>query len=334
MAALFLIFALTPLGSSSLRLRQFAQTGTALEIILTTSSGDQIAPQTIRRGIEDLASQLARGVGKNQMLRVGVADFTNLRGIPTDEGRFIADRLTTILSRNPQFVVIERQQFLEALSERNLVIADLANRERAREIAAALNAQAFILGTISVLEDEVDVDARLVNAQTGDIRSSASVALKKRSEITIVEEEREKVISAPKGPLLDFRFPQVIHDRDLAFELQFCEIKEVVIVCRVTAWNTGNKERTISVNRKQSYLVGATGRQYTLKQADPFSDDPPARRFGGWDLPPGTRRALDLTFGIQGVPEDRDISSIVIEFDSYPNGRGFPDTPQIVFKRS
>ena len=334
MFVLLVLFTFTPIGSSSLRLRQFAQTGTALEIILTTSSGDQIAPETLRAGIEDLSGQLSRGIGKGQTLRIAVADFTNLKGIPTDEGRFIGDRLTTILAKNPQFIVAERQQFLEALDERNLVIADLANRERAKEIAGAVNVQAFILGTISVLEDEVDIDARLVDVQTGDIRSGASIALSKSDEITIAKEEREKVISAPRGPLLNFRFPQVIHRGDLAFELQFCEIKEVVIVCRVTAWNTGNDQRTISVNRKQSYLVGATGRQYILKQADPFSDNPPARRFGGWDLPSGTRRAIDLTFGIQGMPEDKDISSIVVEFDSYPNGRGFPDTPQVVFKRS
>src|SRR6266849_3042394 len=65
----------------------------------------------LKEATEQLSASLAKSVPEGRTLRVAVTDFPDLQGVTSDLGRYIAERLTTRLSAQPQkFRVVERRR--------------------------------------------------------------------------------------------------------------------------------------------------------------------------------------------------------------------------------
>jgi len=144
--------------------------------------------QDIRAGVEQLAAQVAKAAPEGKQLRVAVADFPDLQGVTSDLGRYIASRLTTRLSQSPKFFVIERQRLGQVLAELKFSMSDLVDPAKAKQLGKMVGVEAILVGTVSDLGNQVDLDARLIEIETNRMLLGATVTISKDPSVTTMLE--------------------------------------------------------------------------------------------------------------------------------------------------
>lgn len=313
------------------------------QLAIVNGVGAEGVPQELNEGLQNLALQFMQA--SSRPLQAVVMEFPDLGGYGSDFTRFVMDRMATLLAKSPSASLRTEEQISPLLQTLHLGPGDLLDVEKSKDARAQLHVGELLTGTISDLGDHISVDTRLVNGKTGKIEVTGAISLQKTDAVAAMLAKGRRLIrgqSPPEHTLtdiltrkLDFRFPQTSRHDDLDFILDSCQLEELFVNCRVRAFNNGNAFRNLYVNLGASYLVDTTGRHYALETAralgDPAQDAGKFYQYSGWDLSPGVRRGLDLIFATKDLPQDITIATIVVEFGSYPNGRGFPDTPIVIF---
>lgn len=119
----------------------------------------------LAQGIADLASQLAKSVPNGRPMTIAVTDFVQSKQV-CGLGQFVAERLSTLLSRQPQCRLIERHRLDQVLQELKFSMSELVDPAKARKLGQMLGAQGLVVGTITDLGAAFDVDARIIDIQT------------------------------------------------------------------------------------------------------------------------------------------------------------------------
>jgi TolB-like protein len=158
-----------------------------------------VSAQDVRAGVEQLASQIAKGAPEGRQLRVAVADFPDLQGMTSELGRFIASRLTTRLAQSQKFFVIERQRLGQVLVELKFSMSDLVDPAKAKQLGRMAGVEAIVVGTVSDLGNQVDLDARMIEIETNRMLLGATVTISKDQVVKdMLERGRlEPLISQP-----------------------------------------------------------------------------------------------------------------------------------------
>lgn len=303
-------------------------------------------PQELNDGVGNIALQLMHN--REAPLRAVVVEFTDSQGFGNDFTRFVGDRLSTLLAKDPTASLETEEHVSPLLKEFGLTSSDLFDVAKSGQARRRLNnVRQLLTGTISDLGTEVGIDAEVINWESGKIEATAAVSVTKTEAIAAMLTKGRRLVrgeipspytlTEPLTRKLDFRFPQTVNRKDLDFILDSCQLEDIFVTCRVRAFNNGKIFRNLFVTLSGSYLVDMAGRQYSLQSVQAVGDIPSnTGKFyqrGGWDFPPAVRRALDLSFSTKDLPQNIQIASIVVEFGSYPNGRGFPDRPIVIFTR-
>lgn len=154
----------------------------------------------LKEGIEQLAVQLSKSVPEQKQLRVAVTDFPTLgpQAVISNLGRYIAERLTTRLSQNPQFSVIERRRLGQVLGELKFSMSDLVDPDKAKQLGKMLGVEALVVGSLSDLGNVVDVDVRIIEIEGNRMLPGVLTSILKDQVVQkMIEEGRET--SAPTG---------------------------------------------------------------------------------------------------------------------------------------
>lgn len=150
----------------------------AIAGLLVAPGGTQAAD--LREGVEQLAVGLGKSVPEGRTFRVAVTDFPDLQGSISDLGRYIAERLTTRLSvQGQKFRVIERRRLGLVLGELKFSMSDLVDPTKAKELGKMLGVEGLVVGSVSDLGNQVDVDARIIEIETSNILPGVSATLSK-----------------------------------------------------------------------------------------------------------------------------------------------------------
>lgn len=157
--------------------------------------------QDVRTGVEELASQIAKAAPEGKQLRVAVADFPDLQGVTSDLGRYIASRLTTRLAQNPKFFVIERQRLGQVLAELKFSMSDLVDPTKAKELGRMAGVEAIVVGTVSDLGNQVDLDARLIEIETNRMLLGATATISRDQVVDdMLKRGRQESAATPLPP--------------------------------------------------------------------------------------------------------------------------------------
>jgi len=135
--------------------------------------------QDIRAGVEQLASQVAKAGPEGKQLRVAVTDFPNLQGVTCDLGRYFSERLTTRLAQNPRFLVVERRRLAQVLGELRFSMSDLVDPAKAKQLGRMAGVEAIVVGSVSDLGNQVDLDARMIEIETNRMLLGATTTISK-----------------------------------------------------------------------------------------------------------------------------------------------------------
>jgi TolB-like protein len=140
--------------------------------------------QDLKGAVEQLARDLGNSVPEGRLLVVAISDFPDLQGTVSDLGRYVAERLVTRLSARPEkFRVIERRRLDQVLTELRLSLTDLVDPAKAEQLGKMLGAQAIVVGTLSDLGNNVDIDARIIEIGTNSTLPGVSVTLSKEDTV-------------------------------------------------------------------------------------------------------------------------------------------------------
>jgi TolB-like protein len=120
-----------------------------------------------------LAEEILPHLHKLTHRRLTVGDFTDIDGEASEEGKLLAEQITTRLSRVEGLRLVERRQLNQILGEQKLSLTGITVEE-GRKIGQILNVDAIVTGTIADLDDHQEINARLIDAATGEIHCAVS----------------------------------------------------------------------------------------------------------------------------------------------------------------
>ncbi len=162
----------------------------------------------LKEGVERLATQLAESVPEGKQLRVAVTDFPDLQEVTSDLGRYVAERLTTRLSQNPKFWVIERRRLGQVLAELKFSMSDLVDPAKAKQLGRMVGVEAIVVGSISELGNVVDLDARVIEIETGKTLPGATVTISKDQVVAeLLQRGRVAAAPSPRAPGVPAQVP-------------------------------------------------------------------------------------------------------------------------------
>lgn len=112
--------------------------------------------------------------------KIGVANFTYPDGRVSGDGDVVSGRITTELVRLKKFKVTERKEIEKVFAELKLQSSGAIGADSIKDIGKTLGADWLILGTLTELPGRrIEVNARLVGVESGEIISACAVKVKK-----------------------------------------------------------------------------------------------------------------------------------------------------------
>jgi len=179
--------------SCALSLIVFVATLLASAPLSAMPGGDpqQTGAVPLSQGLADLAARLVKGIPEGHTMVIAVADFPDVGGQTTRLGKFVGERLSTLLSQYPQCRLVERRRLDMVLSELKFSMSELVDPAKARKLGQMLGVQGLVLGTLTDMASILDVDARIIDIQTAASLPGVSCS--------IVKDETVRQLASPVG---------------------------------------------------------------------------------------------------------------------------------------
>jgi len=122
-------------------------------------------------------TQLALFTGPNvnsNKKSIAVLDL-DAYGVPPSDALALSNRLTTELFKTAYFNVVEREKTEEILDEQGFQLSGCTSSECLIEAGKLLNVELMLGGSISKVGDYYSIELRIIDVETGEILSVASV---------------------------------------------------------------------------------------------------------------------------------------------------------------
>lgn len=311
----------------------------AVLVVLVAPAG----AQDVRAGVEQLASQIAKGAPPGRQLRVAVVDFPDLQGVTSELGRFIASRLTTRLAQGQGFFVIERQRLGQVLTELRFSMSDLVDPTKAKQLGKMVGVEALVVGAIADLGNQIDVDARIIEIDSTRMIFGTSVTIAKDpSVVAMLERGRQEPSAATLpgsppptpgvgSPVSGSGTGKAVVIDGMRFEPRDCRRlaspqPHGKIFCVVAIMNTGDKDRKLLVSgnaQPPSRLIDSSGLQHRVRVvvANGVGDD------GLWVVfPPGIPTGVQL-FARDEIDPATTHLSVVVGISGFSTSAVLRDLP-------
>ncbi len=189
----FLLVATTPPGCANSVSRSDDATARTLSADRVVTAADT----TLDKQIDILGDRIAESLIQSGVFRIAVADFSGLDGDAIPLGQYLAEELTTRLSKRGAIEVVERRLLDQWLSEHRLRETGIIDSKAATAVGLLLGVDGIATGTVVQLGDEVRVNARIVSTDTGRTLGAARVAIPKSLAIDHLLKPTER--SSPKS---------------------------------------------------------------------------------------------------------------------------------------
>lgn len=128
---------------------------------------------------KSIAKSFSRQAEKAGVRRVAVLPFRALDDSPAAHGRFLAEKLTTQLTRRGGVRVVERSMLDAVMSEHRLGRSGVLASEKLGKIGRMLQAQAVVVGTFVTIGNAVEFNVRLIHIETGILIDAEEARVKR-----------------------------------------------------------------------------------------------------------------------------------------------------------
>jgi outer membrane protein assembly factor BamB/TolB-like protein len=137
--------------------------------------------------------------------RIAVLEFQNVTQEKALDwiGTGMKEELTSQLSQIPEFVVVERARLGDAIKELNFNRSQYVDPAAAQKMGKMLGAQSVVVGSYQKFEDTMRIHARLVDVETGEVKSPIRVDGSYKKFLDLESEVAKKLVAEMKGALSD-----------------------------------------------------------------------------------------------------------------------------------
>ncbi|MCH7819127.1 MAG: hypothetical protein IIB40_06165 [Candidatus Marinimicrobia bacterium] len=228
----------------------------------------------LEQRISELSQQIASEMTIHQKTTIAIIEFSDLEGNVTNFGRFLAEELITKLYQTKKFKVIERQLLNKVMEEHVLSLTGVIDTESAMELGKILGVDAICSGTITELAQNLRVNARIIDTETGEIFAVASTNIFKDESVIGLMSSGTGIGSGKTRKELPKKASvssvQKVEANGFTFELVECKMLGTTVICDVLVTND-HEDRKIALygsgvyggsNRSGSRMILNTGNEY------------------------------------------------------------------------
>jgi hypothetical protein len=311
--------------------------GTAA-LIQALALGSACRSETPNPAYPPQIGELARGIARapaggcarappgTRVRAVGVQDFTDLRGRPTELGRFVSDEVSAALTDLAGGIrVMDRLHLAQILEERHLADTGLVPPEELRKVGRLGGIDALVTGRLTPFADSVRVHVVVLDVVSGEQLDHEEADLPKTPSLQELEARALRVVATPvpEGVELDLDGParQVVEVEDVRFALRGCARLDETLHCALTATNQG-KERNLYLSG-DSRVVTADGAAHEASRVglSGFAATGPLSRVGAHLL---EGIPIPVTLSFEGLAPHA-TSLRLLELDFYGFDVRFPE---------
>lgn len=150
----------------------------ALSLVLSLLVGLWPSPgEAAKSSPAPRASASAQSATANDVLRIAVLEFKayNVQDGDKDAGRAITEKLEIAFTKNGHYQVIERGEIDKLIKEVSFSQTGLVDPKSAIKVGKLLQARYVVAGSLTRQGPILNVNARLIDVQTGAIASADNV---------------------------------------------------------------------------------------------------------------------------------------------------------------
>ncbi|MBN2281404.1 MAG: hypothetical protein JXQ65_12560 [Candidatus Marinimicrobia bacterium] len=209
-------------------------------------------PRTLEHYIKILGNEISRNHTGSESLTIAVLEFYGSDDHSIQLGPTIADELTVRLFNAKKFKVIERQLLNKVIEEQRLSLSGHLDEQSVKSIGKILGVDAIVTGTFSRINDQVNLYARLISTETGEIFSVA----KTQVPFEIVKPLTFKDLSSESNPLEI----KVVQKNDLVYELSEVQFNNNQLTCEIRITSKEKDQEVVFFGRNT--ITTSTGKVY------------------------------------------------------------------------
>jgi curli biogenesis system outer membrane secretion channel CsgG len=121
--------------------------------------------------------------GKLPYIAIFTFEDSNKEEDQDEVGKSFSEMLTTALIQTECFQILERSQLDKILEEQALGLSGAIDENTAVDVGELLGIDAVVVGSCKIFDDQIEIDARIVDAQNGKAHLAASVSAEDESEL-------------------------------------------------------------------------------------------------------------------------------------------------------
>ena len=130
---------------------------------------------TLLMAFQGVFLDLAQAQAEAEKEIIAVVDFKNVSGTKELDylTKAIPESIITYLGKSGQIEIVERSRMQAALEEMKLGMTGIVDEQTAVEVGKAVGANAIMVGSFLKIEDQIMINARLIDVQTSRIITGA-----------------------------------------------------------------------------------------------------------------------------------------------------------------
>lgn len=214
----------------------------------------------LETGIEKISPVISNTLKNFGIKTIAVIDFTDLKGNPTNLGRFISEELSvSLVNSSDNFNVIDRS-YMDALLKKNgIQVSDFINPSTAITVSKISGINTILTGTYLPLNNKIKVFAKIISTTTGKILATFDFNLDKNADIESLLTSNQNVQSVSNTNILKPSALQMQESYNFFFAVTKCEFSNSSIICNLIITN-------------QSSNSGNTFILLSAKAVDPYGN--------------------------------------------------------------
>jgi TolB-like protein len=132
-------------------------------------------------GIDELARQIVERAGASERTTIAISAFPHVDDTCSELSNFLVDELVLSLFRVPggRLQIIERSQLGRIFAEIELSMSGAVDANTTQQLGRLHGVDTLLVGSLTTIGDDLRVNARMINTETGQVFSAAAVNIPK-----------------------------------------------------------------------------------------------------------------------------------------------------------